>query len=123
MFSPLGALSRISFSRASCSALAASAGLLAIGSRSAAPGQLWQVPTFLAGMLALCTVWAVRPLWHQFGPHGLDHDLVLLRRSLDEPHVDLQEVLARAAKALGRAEQYPRRPGVGQGPVRGAGRR
>lgn len=93
------------------SASATSAGLLAIGSRSASPKQLWQVPTFLAGLLALAAVWAVRPLWHQFGAHGLDHDLVLLRRALAEPQVDLQEVLARAEKALGRSEQSPRRAG------------
>lgn len=93
------------------SAFATSSSQLPLGSRSATRGQLWQVPTFFAGVLALCAVWAARPLWRDFGPQGLDYDLVLLRRALEQPQVDLNEVLGRAEKALNKAAQYPRRAG------------
>src|SRR5713226_7217566 len=47
-------------------------------------GQLWQVPVFLLGLLAVFAVWAIRPLWY-------DSDIVVLRRDLDRARSQLQD--------------------------------
>ena len=48
-------------------------------------GQLWQVPAFLAGILALAVVAALSPLAQQPDDNPLDRDMAVLRQALEKP--------------------------------------
>jgi hypothetical protein len=63
-------------------------------------GQLWQVPTFLLGLVALVAVCAARPLWHDPVPAGADPALAALRELLQQPEFDGDRALKLGADAL-----------------------
>jgi tetratricopeptide (TPR) repeat protein len=84
-----------------------------VTSRGGPPGlrQLWQVPAFLTGVLAVLGVVASIPYLHEPGLRLLDHDLAAIRKALDRPGAPGEDVLARAERALARTEQNPERVG------------
>lgn len=69
--------------------------------------RLWQVPTFLLGLLAVIGVALARPLWHVAAPLGLEDELTALRKAVEEPSADLPAVAARLDKLLEKGDQAP----------------
>jgi tetratricopeptide (TPR) repeat protein len=66
--------------------------------------QLWQVPVFFLGLVALGSVWWGRPLWQK--PSGADDSvLVALSQALTERNLDKAQLLTEQVLQL--AEQYP----------------
>jgi tetratricopeptide (TPR) repeat protein len=61
---------------------------------------LWQVPTFLLGLLALAAVSAARPLWHDVPRCCEDPALAALRDSLKRPEFDGDHALKLGAEAV-----------------------
>jgi Tfp pilus assembly protein PilF len=53
---------------------------------------LWQVPTFLTGVLVFIAVGASRPLWSAGVGHGIDRTLAQAHKLLNQPRPDLDEV-------------------------------
>jgi tetratricopeptide (TPR) repeat protein len=74
-------------------------------------GQLWQVPLFLVGALALLGVWLTKPYWYD--PEGqqaqrcLDH----ARELLQDPEAALNAVPDQLLVALKHLDRYPARKG------------
>jgi hypothetical protein len=62
--------------------------------------QLWQVPTFLLGVLALAAVCAARPLLHQQGPCCDPPAVAELRQLLKQPDFDADRALKLGAEAV-----------------------
>jgi tetratricopeptide (TPR) repeat protein len=73
-----------------------------------APGQLWQVPVFVTGLLALAAVWVARPLWHGEQPRPRERDLAAAREALNGEHPDVARAIQLARSAL---DQLPDRAG------------
>ncbi len=73
--------------------------------------QLWQVPCFLAGLLALVGIWATRPLWYDPEARQLQRDLADARRMLEEPNSRVNGVPALLEQALERMNRFPARMG------------
>jgi tetratricopeptide (TPR) repeat protein len=73
--------------------------------------QLWQIPAFLTGLLALIAVWAGRPLWYDPDSWQFRRDMVGARRMLEDAHASANGALARAADALTRVDRFPGRAG------------
>jgi tetratricopeptide (TPR) repeat protein len=71
--------------------------------------QLWQVPTFVLGVLALAAVCAARPLWHQPGPCCDPPALDELRQLLKQPDFDADKALKLGAEAVQGARTPPAR--------------
>src|SRR5262245_60213771 len=71
------------------------------------PRRLWQVPTFFAGLLALASVYAGRPLWHSTEAEQLARDLAAVRRAVRQPRGQPERVLALAESLLARSEDRP----------------
>src|SRR5688500_3392200 len=67
----------------------------------------WQVPAFLAGVLAVLAVWLARPLCPQHRASPLDRDFAAVRRALDQPRVDARQRVALAERLLQQAEPFP----------------
>jgi hypothetical protein len=63
--------------------------------------QLWQVPTFLLGLLALAGVWVARPLWQTTPCRDEDRTLAAVRRHLNER--DFDRAVADGEQALAQA--------------------
>src|SRR5262245_39154033 len=57
------------------------------------PRQLWQVPVFLLGLLAVAGVPLARPYWHDTDARRLNRDFVTLRRALAGPAEPLTDLL------------------------------
>lgn len=89
----------------------AAAWLWAIRRRRYSIRQLWQVPTFLLGLLAVAAVCAARPLWYDGGLRQLDRELGSLRAQLSRPDADLKPLLVRAESLRQQAEAFPQRAG------------
>jgi len=70
--------------------------------------QLWQLPTFLLGALALTAVWATRPLWYDAELAKLRHDLALARRTLDEPRASVSNLTVILTDSVDRVGKYPK---------------
>jgi hypothetical protein len=70
-------------------------------------GQLWQVPTLLAGLLTVVGICATLPLHHRSGAHQLDGDLAAIRKALEGPSANLENVRALAEKTLAGTGQHP----------------
>lgn len=82
--------------------------LLAHGSRprlSARPPlrHLWQVPTFLVGLLAFVTVAAVHPMWSHSPSRLVARSLAAARQELNQPRPDIDEAIRQAQEALAQA--------------------
>jgi tetratricopeptide (TPR) repeat protein len=92
-------------------ALVAAAKRPILRTRSEARKQLWQVPTFVAGLLALFAVWAARPLWHVDEQGRIDRQLATLRRALDQSPTELRAVVTQTEAALPAIAPFPRRSG------------
>ncbi len=73
-------------------------------------GQLWQIPTFVFGLLVLGTVWGTRPLWYD--PDGLrfQHELSSSRHAI-ESGKGVQEATQLLTDALNHANEHPRHKG------------
>jgi TolA-binding protein len=73
-------------------------------------GQLWQIPTFLFGLLILGTVWGTRPLWYD--PDGLrfQHELSSSRHAI-ESGTGIQEATQLLSDALTHSNEHPRHKG------------
>jgi hypothetical protein len=77
----------------------------------AALAQLWQVPVFLAGLVAVIGLGAAIPLEENNGTSALDRQVVRIRRALAEPRGCPANVLAMAQQLLARTDQEPQRAG------------
>jgi tetratricopeptide (TPR) repeat protein len=62
--------------------------------------QLWQVPTFCAGLLALVVVGSTHPLWSGRQAYDVERRLALAGQALDRPQPDLDQAIAQAQQAL-----------------------
>ncbi|HZY88372.1 MAG TPA: tetratricopeptide repeat protein [Gemmataceae bacterium] len=83
---------------------------------SDAPGagaarQLWQVPVFVAGAVALLGALLARPLVCGGPGRQLDHDLAAARALVGRPDGDAEEALRLARRAVDAARQAPGRAG------------
>jgi tetratricopeptide (TPR) repeat protein len=74
-------------------------------------GQLWQVPLFLLGLVALLTLWAIRPLWYDPEIARLRGDLEKARRTLQDPRAALNGLTVLLNDALGHVGRLPDRAG------------
>jgi tetratricopeptide (TPR) repeat protein len=74
-------------------------------------GQLWQVPVFLVGLLAVAGVWTARPYWHAPGTPQVEHDLAEVRKALDPKSPNTAVALALGEELLDRLDQLPGREG------------
>jgi tetratricopeptide (TPR) repeat protein len=70
---------------------------------------LWQVPTFLAGLLAVASVYLARPLWLETDARHVARDLAQARKILERPDPQLDQVIELAGGVLERADQFPAR--------------
>src|SRR5262245_1016960 len=76
------------------------------------PPRLWQVPTFVVGLLALAAVAYARPGRQAYDPgRQLQRDLTTLRRALQQPSAPDEKVLAHAEGLLSRVEELPQGAG------------
>jgi TolA-binding protein len=73
-------------------------------------GQLWQIPTFVFGLLVLGAVWGTRPLWYD--PDGLrfQHELSSSRHAI-ESGTGIQEATQLLSDALIHSNEHPRHKG------------
>jgi tetratricopeptide (TPR) repeat protein len=70
------------------------------------PGQLWQVPTFLLGLL-LAVCMALIPLSPEDPKGQLENDLEAIRKVLSQPHAAADRVLGLAESALAHSDAFP----------------
>src|SRR5579884_3138471 len=80
-------------------ALTASSGLAESGTTPSL-GQLWQVPTFVLGVVALVAAWLTHPLGHEHPLRQLEHDLTTARHLLSRPDGDAETAATHAQRAL-----------------------
>src|SRR5438552_4058995 len=73
----------------------------------AMPGQLWQVPVFVLGVLAIFAVWASRPLWYDPDGRLVQRALLEARQTLEDPRAPANELPALLANALARIDRLP----------------
>ncbi len=73
--------------------------------------QLWQVPTFVAGVLALLVVACLHPLGSQRSERQLERDLASARHALEQPKPDLDRVRASLQQALAQLPPQSRQAG------------
>lgn len=73
--------------------------------------RLWQVPTFLAGVLAVAIAWIVHPAERDQGASQLNHDLAAERRALDPAHLNLPGAITLGESILLRVARFPQRSG------------
>src|SRR5271165_3975920 len=64
---------------------------------------LWQVPTFLVGLLAFVTVAAAHPLWSHSPSRLVAHSLAAARQELEQSHPNLEQAIRLAEEALAQA--------------------
>jgi tetratricopeptide (TPR) repeat protein len=74
-------------------------------------GNLWQVPLFLTGVVALLVVALTRPHWSDLDKLKLERDLSLARQLLEQPGASIKEVPDLVVDALGRIQRFPSRLG------------
>lgn len=74
-------------------------------------GQLWQVPLFLLGLVALAAVWLARPLWYDPEIAHLRSDLARARSLLQEPHAALHGLTVLLNESLSHIDRLPDRAG------------
>lgn len=83
-----------------------------IGRASRTLGQLWQVPTFFLGLLALALVAATSPMRRDYSHQEFDDGLEQLRQALKQPSARMSEHLPLAEDLLNRAAGFsPRKAG------------
>jgi tetratricopeptide (TPR) repeat protein len=73
--------------------------------------ELWQVPIFVLGTLALLIAWFARPLVPENPQHRLTRDLETARQLLARKDGETQTAIALAERALADARQFPERTG------------
>jgi tetratricopeptide (TPR) repeat protein len=71
------------------------------------PGQLWQVPMFLIGLVALVLVAAAGPLVSKPSDNKLERDLVTIRDALEKPGLPPADIVALAESAVLHISQQP----------------
>ncbi|HYV39916.1 MAG TPA: hypothetical protein VE988_29790, partial [Gemmataceae bacterium] len=91
------------------SAAASSNGVQGPNARSL--GQLWQVPAFFIGAIALALVAAAAPLAPRGDDMPLDQDLLTVRRALEKPGLLPDDVVALAESTVAHANRQPDRAG------------
>ncbi len=74
-------------------------------------GQLWQVPAFLVGLLAVVAVGATGPLWSARTDPTLDRDVAAIRRALDQPRGPVAGIQTLAVQVLARTRDQHARAG------------
>ncbi len=75
------------------------------------PRQLWQVPVFLLGLLAVVAVPALRPLWGLDTLAGAESLLRSAREALDQSPPDAARAAERGQRVLALAPRYPQLAG------------
>ncbi len=73
--------------------------------------QIWQIPAFVAGLLALVGVWGTRPLWYDPDAWQFQRDLIAARRLTDDRHGSAQTAVLHATNALTHLDRFPKRAG------------
>src|SRR5689334_10435024 len=79
-----------------------------VGRTARAPAQLWQVPTFFAGLLAFLVVTAGSAFHPGSAGREFDHDLAKIRQGLKDKALPVA-LLELAEKAEKRADHFPNR--------------
>ncbi|HMC90219.1 MAG TPA: hypothetical protein VKI17_11755, partial [Gemmataceae bacterium] len=74
-------------------------------------GQLWQVPLFVAGLLAVVGVWATRPLWYDAQACQVQRDLARARLIVENPRTPANEAPGLITGALNHIDHCPKRAG------------
>src|SRR5260370_25339316 len=74
-------------------------------------GQLWQVPVFVLGILALAGVWASRPLWNDPDSRFVRHALSEARNILEDRRAPANQVPGMMTDVLARMQRFPERAG------------
>jgi tetratricopeptide (TPR) repeat protein len=82
-----------------------------VGRASRTPGQLWQVPVFLAGVLALVAVAVAAPFRQDPIRAQFNRDLAAVRRALDEGTDNFGELLMLTENVVVQAARFPERYG------------
>src|SRR4051794_15430589 len=75
--------------------------------RGRRPRQLWQVPVFFAGVLAVAVVALLGPSGQGGGQQSVERDLAALRRGLAQANPDLDRLLPLADGLLTRSQDFP----------------
>ena len=73
-------------------------------------GQLWQIPTFLIGLVILGGVWAARPLWYDPEAIHFGRNLAQARRAVETGEA-VQEATHLLVDALAHADRHPQHQG------------
>jgi TolA-binding protein len=73
-------------------------------------GQLWQIPTFLIGLVILGGVWAARPLWYDPEALRFGRNLAQSRRAVETGEA-VQEATHLLVDALGHVGRHPQHQG------------
>ncbi|HEV3083495.1 MAG TPA: tetratricopeptide repeat protein [Gemmataceae bacterium] len=73
------------------------------------PGQLWQVPTFVLGVLAILGVWLSRPLWYDSDVRSVQRSLSEARRTLENPAPPPNDLAALLTNVLVKIDRLPAR--------------
>jgi tetratricopeptide (TPR) repeat protein len=76
------------------------------------PRQLWQVPTFLGGLLALTTLFLARPAWLGHFSQQTDQTLAAARRLLQQPDCPVERMETILQCPLGLANRAPFQAGA-----------
>ncbi|HZU35944.1 MAG TPA: tetratricopeptide repeat protein [Gemmataceae bacterium] len=74
--------------------------------------RLWQVPTFVMGVVSLVAVALAHPYWQAIPVNPLDHDLAKARAALDPPHADLGRAQLLAEEILRHSDLTPEQAGL-----------
>jgi hypothetical protein len=69
--------------------------------------QLWQLPTFLVGVLTLTSLLATRPLWSNQPGSQVERNLLAARRGMEEPRPDFDQVIARVEQVISNPRSTP----------------
>src|SRR5262245_38448783 len=77
----------------------------AASSDSPAPGQLWQVPTFLLGLIAVAGVCAALPFQKETALSELDRNIATIRHALKHPHEPIEPILVLAQRVVSHTNQ------------------
>ncbi len=83
-----------------------------VGRASRTLGQLWQVPAFFAGIVALVLVAATAPLRRDYSSHEFDESLDQFRLVLTGKQGRIADSLPVADELLAGMEKYPRKAGL-----------
>lgn len=73
--------------------------------------ELWQVPAFLLGVVAVLACWLARPLWYDPELRALERGLAQVRGSIELSHMPTEDAIALAKQLLADNRRFSERNG------------